>query len=51
MADFDETAGRQREAFAGKGLNVTFVQVDVVDPTSVSQMVERRSNFTGRLTY
>ena len=42
MGDFDETAGRQREAdFAGKGLNVTFVQVDVIDPTSVSKMVRK----------
>ena len=32
MADFDETAGIEREAeFTDKGLEVTFVQVDVVD--------------------
>ena len=36
MADFDETVGREREAeFTGKGLDVTFVPVDVVNRTSV----------------
>ena len=50
MADFDETAGRQREAdFAGKRLNVTFVQVDVVDPTSVSKMVGKTLELHGKI--
>ena len=36
MADFDETAGKEQEAiFRAKGLDVTFVQVDVVDRESV----------------
>jgi 3-oxoacyl-[acyl-carrier protein] reductase len=40
MADFDETVGREREAeFTGKGLDVTFVPVDVVNRTSVTQLV------------
>ncbi|MER2090688.1 MAG: 3-oxoacyl-ACP reductase FabG [Sporosarcina sp.] len=42
MADYDETAGKeQEERFTEKGLNVTFVQVDVVDRTSVEQLVRK----------
>ncbi|NYF24681.1 3-oxoacyl-ACP reductase FabG [Sporosarcina sp. JAI121] len=42
MADYDETAGKEQEArFTEKGLNVTFVQVDVVDRTSVEQLVRK----------
>ena len=32
--------------FAGKGLDVTFVQVDVVDPTSVSRLVGKALELT-----
>jgi 3-oxoacyl-[acyl-carrier protein] reductase len=50
MADFDETTGRERVAdFAGKGLDVTFVQVDVVDPTSVSRLVGKALELHGKI--
>ncbi len=50
MADFDETAGRQHQAkFADKGLDVTFVQVDVVDRTSVTHLVEKTLELFGKI--
>lgn len=42
MADFDEVAGKEQEAFFNsKGLDVRFVQVDVVNRESVSRLVEK----------
>ena len=42
MADFDETSGkRTRSGIQIKGLDVTFVQVDVVNRTSVTHLVEK----------
>ena len=42
MADFDEVAGKEQEAlFKSKELDVTFLQVDVVDRQSVSNLVEQ----------
>lgn len=50
MADFDETAGRQQQAkFTDKGLDVTFVQVDVVDRTSVMHLVEKTIELFGKI--
>ena len=50
MADFDEAVGREREAeLIGKGLDVTFVPVDVVNQTSVSQMVEKTLERFGQI--
>ncbi|WP_203248806.1 glucose 1-dehydrogenase [Sporosarcina beigongshangi] len=50
MADFDETAGREQQAiFTDKELDVTFVQVDVVDRTSVTQLVEKTLKLFGKI--
>ncbi len=50
MADFDETVGREREAeFTGKGLDVTFVPVDVVNRTSVTQLVGKTLERFGQI--
>ncbi len=50
MTDFDETAGRQQQSkFADMGLEVTFVQVDVVDRTSVTQLVEKTLELFGKI--
>ena len=52
MADFDETVGIEREAeFTGKGLDVTFVPVDVVNRNSVTQLVEKTLERSARLIY
>lgn len=50
MADFDETVGREQEAkFIEKGLLVTFVPVDVVDRTSVTELVEKTLERSGKI--
>ncbi len=50
MADFDETAGREQQAqFTDKGLDVTFVQVDVVNRTSVTHLVEKTIELFGKI--
>jgi len=50
MADFDETVGIERAAeFTGKGLDVTFVPVDVANRTSVKQLVEKTLEHFGQI--
>ena len=50
MADFDATAGNEREEeFSDKGLNVTFVQVDVTDRNSVENLVEKTLEHYGNI--
>lgn len=42
MADFDENAGKEQEqALRAEGLDITYVQVNVADRESVSQMIEK----------
>jgi 3-oxoacyl-[acyl-carrier protein] reductase len=50
MADYDESAGREQQAkFANKGLDVTFVQVDVIDRRSVAHLVEMTLELFGKI--
>ena len=50
MADFDKTVGKEREAeFTGNGLDVTFLPVDVVNRTSVTQLVENTLERFGQI--
>lgn len=50
MADFDETAGNEHESlFRTKGLDVTFLQVDVVDRQSVAHVVEETIKKYGKI--
>lgn len=42
MADFDEVAGKEQETvFKSKGLDVTFIQVDVANRESTANLVEK----------
>jgi 3-oxoacyl-[acyl-carrier protein] reductase len=42
MADFDENAGKEQEqALRAEGFDITYVQVNVADRESVSQMIEK----------
>ena len=50
MADFDEVAGKEQEAlFKSKELDVTFLQLDVVDRQSVSNLVEQTIKKYGKI--
>ncbi|QUW22342.1 3-oxoacyl-ACP reductase FabG [Sporosarcina sp. Marseille-Q4063] len=50
MADFDEAAGKEQEALLkSKELDVTFLQVDVVDRQSVSNLVEETVKKFGKI--
>ncbi|BAQ11073.1 3-oxoacyl-(acyl-carrier-protein) reductase [Bacillus sp. OxB-1] len=50
MADFDEMAGREQEVeFHSKGLDVTFIQVDVADRDSVSSLVQQTLDLYGTI--
>ncbi len=50
MADFDEVAGKEQEAlFKSKELDVTFLQLDVVDRQSVSNLVEQTVKKYGKI--
>ena len=50
MADFDEVAGKEQEAlFKSKELDVTFLQLDVVDRQSVSNLVEQTVKKHGKI--
>lgn len=50
MADFDEVAGKEQEAlFKSKELDVTFLQLDVVDRQSVSNLVEQTVEKYGKI--
>ena len=50
MADFDEAAGKEQEAlFKSKELDVTFLQLDVVDRESVANLVEQTVKKYGKI--
>ena len=50
MADFDEVAGKEQEAvLRSKELDVTFLQLDVVDRQSVSNLVEQTIKKYGKI--